>query len=44
MKFPKFCGRWFWLYETASLSQKMLREDLPSSEPVVGSNTHASNR
>ncbi len=44
LKFPKFSGRGFWLYETDSLSQRMLVEDLPSSEPVVGSITLASNR
>jgi len=44
VKFPKFSGRGFWLYETDSLSQRMLVEDLPSSEPVVGSITLASNR
>jgi len=43
LKFPKFSGRGFWLYETDSLSQRMLVEDLPSSEPVVGSITLASN-
>jgi len=44
LKLPKFSGRGFWLYETDSLSQRMLVEDLPSSEPVVGSITLASNR
>ena len=42
--FPRLCGRWLQLYETFILSQKMLCEDLPFSEPVVGSFTLATNR